>query len=138
MALVTRDPVTGLRRGPIRFPDGHPPAPFGCRWCGAEERAHAQRWRPSAGWHTWVQPTRAQILARMRARRAALLNAPPTEYHATTSWSADHHGEPDAEFCAECSREDCPRWLRVQQRLDMQRMNRWPDYLSAYPDEKPF
>ncbi|GAA3718026.1 hypothetical protein [Streptomyces tremellae] len=29
-----------------------------------------QRWKAPVGWHAWVQPTNAQILARMTARRA--------------------------------------------------------------------
>jgi len=70
--LLLRDPATGLRRGPIRYPDGNPPAPGGCRWCGAAPSQHyGQTWAASAGWHTWEQPTAAQTLARMRARRAA-------------------------------------------------------------------
>lgn len=71
MTLVTTDPKTGLRRGPIRYPDGQPPVPSGCRWCGIEERHHAQRWSDAAEWHTWAAPTDAQILARMLARRRA-------------------------------------------------------------------
>ncbi|WP_062214725.1 hypothetical protein [Streptomyces sp. NBRC 109706] len=54
-----------------RYPDSQPPTPFGCRWCGTEQRGHGSRWVASAGMHQWEQPTRAQILARMRARRAA-------------------------------------------------------------------
>lgn len=71
MTLVTRDPATGLRRGPVRYPDGHPPVPSGCRWCGIEHRRHAGRWSAAVGWHAWNAPTSAQVLARMRARRAA-------------------------------------------------------------------
>lgn len=71
MTLVTRDPLTGLRRGPVRYPDGHPPVPSGCRWCGAEQGGHGRRWSDAAGWHTWTAPTSAQVLARMKARRAA-------------------------------------------------------------------
>lgn len=71
MTLVTRDPATGLRRGPVRYPDGRPPVPSGCRWCGVEHRRHGRRWSDASGWHTWTAPTSAQVLARMRARRAA-------------------------------------------------------------------
>ncbi|MFE3378798.1 hypothetical protein [Streptomyces anulatus] len=60
--LVTRDPGTGLRRGPVRWPDGTPPPPYGCRRCGHSAAGH--------GWgsHAWERPTNAQILARMKAR----------------------------------------------------------------------
>lgn len=68
MTLVTRDSVTGLRRSGIHHPDGHPPVPSSCRWCGVEERCHGQRWTP---------PTTAQIKARMLARRAARTNPKP-------------------------------------------------------------
>ncbi|MCC9686929.1 hypothetical protein [Streptomyces sp. MNU103] len=71
MTLVTRDPVTGLRRGPVRYPDGRPPVPSGCRWCGIEHRRHAGRFSYAVGWHPWTAPTSAQVLARMKARRAA-------------------------------------------------------------------
>ncbi|MFJ7998970.1 hypothetical protein ACIQ7D_17740 [Streptomyces sp. NPDC096310] len=47
------------------------PSPFGCRWCGIARRSHGRQWIASQGWHAWEQPTNAQILARMRARRAA-------------------------------------------------------------------
>ncbi|MET8609726.1 hypothetical protein [Streptomyces misionensis] len=70
-SLVTRDPETGLRRGPVRWPDGTPPAPFGCRWCGHQPNAHG-----GYGAHRWERPTRAQILARMRARALARRAAP--------------------------------------------------------------
>ncbi|MEU5498472.1 hypothetical protein [Streptomyces griseofuscus] len=71
MTLVTRDPKTRLCRGPIRFPDGHPPVPSGCRWCGIPEATHGRSYIASAGTHTWEQPTSAQFLARMHARRTA-------------------------------------------------------------------
>lgn len=45
-------------------------APNGCRHCGIPARQHAQQWKPPVGWHKWEPPTDAQILARMKARRA--------------------------------------------------------------------
>jgi hypothetical protein len=42
--------------------------PDGCRWCGAEQRFHFQRWHRRAGLHRWVKPTDQQRLARMKAR----------------------------------------------------------------------
>lgn len=61
--LVTSDPATGLRHGGIRWPQGTIPTPFGCRGCGYPENQHGFG-------HRWERPTRAQILARMLARRA--------------------------------------------------------------------
>ncbi|MFC8267757.1 hypothetical protein ACFUIZ_18800 [Streptomyces cinereoruber] len=49
-------------------------APSACRWCGIEQRAHYQQWKPPVGWHRWEQPTQAQIKARMTARRNARTN----------------------------------------------------------------
>ena len=45
------------------------PTPNGCRHCGIPERQHARQWTDEAGWHEWVAPSSAQILARMKARR---------------------------------------------------------------------
>ncbi|MFJ5890374.1 hypothetical protein [Streptomyces californicus] len=67
--LVTRDRTTGLRRGPIRWPDGTPPPPFGCRRCGNDPQVHG------AAGHRWQRPTPAQIFARMTARRRARAQA---------------------------------------------------------------
>ncbi|MEU8740537.1 hypothetical protein AB0K62_13530 [Streptomyces halstedii] len=47
------------------------PPPFGCRWCGEQAGHHGRSYVRSQGMHAWEQPTTAQILARMRARRAA-------------------------------------------------------------------
>ncbi|UDM00030.1 hypothetical protein [Streptomyces longhuiensis] len=66
-----RDVITGVLHGHIRWPNGRPPTPSGCRWCGTEQSGHGRRWTPGHGIHAWMQPTQAQILARMKARRAA-------------------------------------------------------------------
>lgn len=62
---------TGLKHNWLRWPDGQPPPPFGCRWCGTEPSHHGRRYLSGRGVHGWEQPTEAQILARMRARRNA-------------------------------------------------------------------
>lgn len=46
------------------------PNPSGCRHCGIDQREHARRWKPPAGWHQWTAPTQQQIKDRMLARRA--------------------------------------------------------------------
>ncbi|MBH1939252.1 hypothetical protein I5Q34_34195 [Streptomyces sp. AV19] len=46
------------------------PSPNSCRYCGIEQRGHAQRWKSPVGWHKWTPPTHEQIKARMLARRA--------------------------------------------------------------------
>jgi hypothetical protein len=66
-----RDAVTGMVHGYVRWPHGTVPTPFGCRWCGREERSHACLFMPRRGYHNWEQPTEAQIKARMLARRNA-------------------------------------------------------------------
>ncbi|KAF2774682.1 hypothetical protein [Streptomyces sp. OM5714] len=67
-----QDPATGMLHGQIRWPHGTTPPPSGCRWCGREERDHGCWFVPRRGFHTWVQPTQAQIKARMLARRNAV------------------------------------------------------------------
>lgn len=52
-----------------------PPNPYRCRWCGIALSDHGCRWVASRGMHAWEQPTRQQILARMRARRTARLTS---------------------------------------------------------------
>ncbi|MFK0063416.1 hypothetical protein ACIQTN_29825 [Streptomyces werraensis] len=71
----TRCRTCGLHHGPVRHPDGTPPPPFGCRWCGIHPAEHRARRTAAAGLHTWERPTDAQILARMRARRVARVEA---------------------------------------------------------------
>lgn len=78
--FVTRDPRTGLRCTPTYWTQaGKTPPPDGCRWCGHDKLGHAQLWKPSIGWHKWAQPTSAQRLARMKARRAAQIDSREAE-----------------------------------------------------------
>lgn len=45
--------------------------PSACRWCGIPKRNHLQRWRPlPVGWHVWIEPTKEQRYARIRANAA--------------------------------------------------------------------
>jgi hypothetical protein len=71
--LPHRDEVTGIGYGNVRWPEGRPPTPFGCRWCGINQRSHpfGPTWMRGRGMHQWEQPTQAQIKARMLARRNA-------------------------------------------------------------------
>lgn len=46
--------------------------PSACTWCGIARRGHARQYADAVGWHGWVRPTDAQILARMKARRLAV------------------------------------------------------------------
>lgn len=66
-----RDAATGMLHGQVRWPHGTTPAPSGCRWCGREQYNHGCWYVPRRGFHGWVQPTQAQIKARMLARRNA-------------------------------------------------------------------
>lgn len=47
------------------------PNPHGCRYCGDDEYHHGQQWHQTAGLHHYEPPTPAQILDRMKARRAS-------------------------------------------------------------------
>jgi hypothetical protein len=78
--------------------------------------------------HAWKRPTRAQILARMRARRRARLEAPPTQYHATTAWAPDAGGESADPYCADCGTTACRRWDRIYDQIQLRRqgLRRWP------------
>jgi hypothetical protein len=118
MTLVTRNPATGLRHGGIRHPQGRPPTPYGCRWCGDPQRSHGRAWVGSAGMHAWERPTNTQILARMNARRAARLTAPTSKYHATTGWAPDATGESGEPYCWDCGTDGCRPWIRIQAKLD--------------------
>ncbi|MFC9681336.1 hypothetical protein [Streptomyces sp. NPDC056948] len=63
--------TTGIAHGYVRWPEGRPPIPFGCRWCGTQQGHHGRSYMRGRGMHGWEQPTQAQIKARMLARRAA-------------------------------------------------------------------
>ncbi|MFH8581688.1 hypothetical protein [Streptomyces zaomyceticus] len=137
MSLVTRDLATGLRRGPVCYPDGRPPTPYGCRWCGTEQSGHGQRWKASVGLHRWEQPTRVQILARMRARRNARLNTPPA-YHGATVHSTSTQGcaicDLGPAVCADCGTTTCTRWNRIRRRL-FERQLQFPVQEPVCPGE---
>lgn len=53
----------------LRLRHRFPPEVNGCRWCGVSAQGHGLFWTPAARWHAHVQPTDAQRLARLRARR---------------------------------------------------------------------
>lgn len=129
-----RDPATGMLHSHIHYPDGRPPVPSGCRRCGREQRSHGGWWRAGVPFHQYVQPTDAQILARMRARRNARLNTPPTQHHATTGWAPDHTGESADPYCADCRTDACPRWNRIYERIHLRRqgLRRWPRTTSPF------
>jgi hypothetical protein len=44
--------------------------PNACQHCGVPQQRHFRRWTEDVGRHGWTEPTDAQRLARMRARRA--------------------------------------------------------------------
>lgn len=83
--LVTRDPASGMRCNPPRWPHGTVPPPSGCRRCGRPHLGHG------ALEHLWEQPTDAQILARMRARRTARFRLREFEALLATSSLASPH-----------------------------------------------
>jgi len=47
--------------------------PSACQHCGIPRREHYRQWTGQAGWHQWTAPSSAQIIARMKERRAARL-----------------------------------------------------------------
>lgn len=92
--------------------------PYGCRWCGDEQHHHGEQWAPIIGMHSWLEPSQAMILERMRRRRAARQTTIPPLLHVTTGWHVALDGESADPYCADCGRESCPRWTRIQLRLD--------------------
>ncbi|MFE4329686.1 hypothetical protein ACFRQM_09540 [Streptomyces sp. NPDC056831] len=77
MPLITRDETTGHRRSVIRYPDGTPPRPAGCRWCGVAEDVHDVRWSDAASFHVWATPTAAQVKARILAHATHATHGTP-------------------------------------------------------------
>ena len=111
-------------------------APYGCRWCGVEKHRHGRRWAVIVQMHSWMEPSQAMIRERMLRRLDARLNAEPPKYHATTAWAPDHTGEEGIPYCADCKTDGCPRWARIQTRLDQIRWGihhrtKHPLYASA-------
>lgn len=104
--------------------------PDGCQHCGISRRAHARQWKPPAGWHQWTPPTQAQILARMLVRRATRPTRPVTAQDRLRAVHAAAYPAPDYPRCATCHRDDCPRYRRIQDRLDRQALAR----LTGLPD----
>ncbi|MER7196145.1 hypothetical protein [Streptomyces flaveolus] len=125
MSLIICNPVfDDLTRSPGPHP-APSAAPSGCRWCGIPGREHTQQRRLSAPRHPWQPPTTVQILARMRARRAARLTARAALYHVVTAevttWSYLSDTPSTDEYCADCGDDDCARWIRIQERIDDRR-----------------
>lgn len=90
------DETTGLRRGAVRYPQGSPPLPGGCRWCGVIPLTHGPEgmWTAGKGFHAFEPPTAAQEAARRAARQM------PEPVDLTTGCDAMTHNSVGAErFC---------------------------------------
>lgn len=98
-------------------------SPYGCRWCGIEQRHHGRQWAPIIQMHPWMEPDQPMIRERMWRRLEVRIDAEPPKYHATTAWAPDHTGEEGIPFCADCKTDVCHRWSRIQTRLDQQRFD---------------
>ncbi len=114
------------------------PSPFGCRWCGEQASRHGRRYVSSRGMHAWEQPTNTQIIARMQARRAARLARPATAQDRTRAVHADAYPAPEDPRCVTCHRDDCPRYWRIQNRIDQQSAARRALLPGAAYDEEPW
>ncbi|MEU3851767.1 hypothetical protein [Streptomyces sp. NPDC029554] len=44
--------------------------PYGCAWCSVLRSHHGRRWHPTAGMHSWAEPSPQQIKDRMVAHRS--------------------------------------------------------------------
>lgn len=67
--------VLAVLDGPVPPSRSKLVAPYACAWCDVEQRGHAQQWKQPVGWHTWQPPAVPLVLARMRARRLARVEA---------------------------------------------------------------
>jgi peptide methionine sulfoxide reductase MsrB len=65
--------------------------PNGCRHCGLGEFGHFQRWSSAVGWHSFIQPTDAQRLERMRERRTQPSNSKAAEAPTSTAHHTPNH-----------------------------------------------
>lgn len=114
--------------------------PYGCRWCGDEAHRHGSQWAPIIGMHQWKQPSQAEILERMRRRRANRLARPGTAQERMQAVHADAYTSwPDGDpICATCHRIDCPKFWRIQNRLDSHEAKRRRNLPPASYDEEPW
>ncbi|CAM5683801.1 hypothetical protein SRIMM317S_03407 [Streptomyces rimosus subsp. rimosus] len=69
-AVVAGVPVKAWALLDIPGPAVAMPEPYACAWCGIS-LPHGIQHGVGVGGHGWVRPSDAQILARMKARRAA-------------------------------------------------------------------
>ncbi|MFH8753001.1 hypothetical protein ACH4GK_17600 [Streptomyces rimosus] len=68
--VVAGVPVSAWALLDIPTPVIEMPEPYACAWCGVS-LPHGIQYAKAVGGHGWVQPSDVQILARMKARRAA-------------------------------------------------------------------
>ncbi|WP_244308842.1 hypothetical protein [Streptomyces monomycini] len=69
-AIVAGVPVRAWALLDLPAPTIATPEPYACAWCGLP-LPHGRQYTEDVGMHGWVRPSDAQILARMKARRAA-------------------------------------------------------------------
>ncbi|MGA5202732.1 hypothetical protein [Streptomyces variegatus] len=97
--LPLTDPATGMRRGPVRHPNGKPPQVLGCRWCG-EFHPGRNGWALSVDLHEWTRPTDAQIEARRAAHGIAAEPEPaPAGAERTVCGAMTHNSVGQERFC---------------------------------------
>ncbi|MEU7155120.1 hypothetical protein [Streptomyces chrestomyceticus] len=70
-AVVAGVPVRAWALLDLPTPVIKMPEPYACAWCGIPRLSHGLQYMWGVGGHGWVRPSDAQILARMKARRAA-------------------------------------------------------------------
>ena len=84
--------------------------------------------------------TTAAIRERLWRRQANRLAYPPTVQERTRAvHAAAYPAGPDGNpICATCHRGDCPRYWRIQNRLDQQEAARRAELLPALYEEEPW